>query len=80
VQAKEEIHRLIFELADGGAAVVVISSELPEAMRLADRLIVVRSGRIHSEYRRGEAESAAVLAAAIGGDGAASGVGGDGDA
>jgi rhamnose transport system ATP-binding protein len=80
VQAKEEIHRLIFELADGGAAVIVISSELPEAMRLSDRLIVVRSGRIHSEYRRGEAESAAVLAAAIGGHDDADGDEADGDA
>jgi rhamnose transport system ATP-binding protein len=79
VQAKDEIHRLIFELADGGTAVVVITSELPEAMRLADRLIVVRSGRIHSVYRRGEAETAAVLAAAIGGDGPVTGASANGD-
>jgi rhamnose transport system ATP-binding protein len=76
VQAKEEIHRLIFELADGGTAVIVISSELPEAVRLADRLIVVRSGRIHSEYARGEAETAAILQASIGGG---DGAGGNGD-
>ncbi len=80
VQAKDEIHRLIFELADEGTAVLVISSELPEAMRLADRLIVVRSGRLHGVYRRGEAERAEVLAAAIGGDGSAKGAQGDGDA
>jgi rhamnose transport system ATP-binding protein len=66
VESKEEIHRLIFELADSGTAVIVISSELPEVLKLADRLIVIRSGRIHSVYRRGEAESAAVLGAAIG--------------
>jgi rhamnose transport system ATP-binding protein len=67
VQAKDEIHRLIFELAEGGTGVVVISSELPEALRLSDRLLVVRSGRIHSEYERGKADAAAVLRAAIGG-------------
>jgi rhamnose transport system ATP-binding protein len=78
VDAKEEIHRLIFELADNGTAVIVISSELPEALKLADRLIVVRSGRIHSTYRRGRAESAAVLGAAIGGNGAVA-HGGKGD-
>ncbi len=56
VDAKEEIHKLIFKLADSGTAVIVISSELPEALKLADRLIVVRSGRIHSVYRRGEVD------------------------
>ncbi len=73
VDAKEEIHKLIFKLADSGTAVIVISSELPEALKLADRLIVVRSGRIHSVYRRGEVDSAAVLGAAIGGNGASNG-------
>jgi len=78
VDAKEEIHRLIFQLADGGTAVIVISSELPEALKLADRLIVVRSGRIHSVYRRGEVKSAAVLGAAIGDEGAVNGGSPDG--
>ncbi|RDI75813.1 ABC-type sugar transport system ATPase component [Gaiella occulta] len=73
VETKGEIHRLIFELADGGTAVVVLSSELPEVMKLADRVLVVRSGRIHSSYARGEAESAVVLRAAIGDNGAANG-------
>ena len=75
VDAKEEIHKLIFQLADSGTAVIVISSELPEALKLADRLIVVRSGHIHSVYRRGEVESAAVLGAAIGGNGTSNGNG-----
>jgi rhamnose transport system ATP-binding protein len=80
VQAKDEIHRLIFELAEGGTGIVVISSELPEALRLSDRLLVVRSGRIHSGYARGKANSAAVLRAAIGGDGQGDGERANGDA
>jgi rhamnose transport system ATP-binding protein len=66
VDAKEEIHRLIFELAGSGTGIIVISSELPEALKLSDRLLVVRSGRIHSEYERDSVDAAVVLRAAIG--------------
>jgi rhamnose transport system ATP-binding protein len=80
VDAKEEIHRLIFDLAANGAAVAVISSELPEALKLADRLIVVRSGHIHGVYARGEASSAAILGAAIGDEPSGNGGNGHGGA
>ena len=46
VGAKYEIYRVIRELAAAGAAVVLVSSELPEAMAMSDRLIVMREGRI----------------------------------
>ena len=49
VGAKAEIHRLIRELADGGVAVLVISSDLLEVMSLADRVIVLRQGQIGGE-------------------------------
>jgi len=46
VGAKTEIYRLIRELAAQGAAVMLISSELPEILHLADRIVVMSKGRI----------------------------------
>jgi len=68
VGAKEEIHRLVLELADGGSAVLVISTDLPEVLQLADRVLVVRRGRVVREFGRG-ASQAEVLAAAAGDNG-----------
>ena len=49
VGAKAEIHRLMGELAGGGLAVLVISSELPEVLGMADRVLVMGEGRITGE-------------------------------
>jgi inositol transport system ATP-binding protein len=46
VGAKAEIHRLISSLAAGGAAVVMISSEMPEILGMSDRVMVMREGRM----------------------------------
>jgi inositol transport system ATP-binding protein len=46
VGAKAEIHRLISNLAAGGAAVVMISSEMPEILGMSDRVMVMRDGRV----------------------------------
>lgn len=46
VGTKQEIHRLLRELAAGGKAVMVISSDLPEALRVSDRIAVMREGRL----------------------------------
>lgn len=46
VGTKSEIHRLIRELAHGGAGVIVVSSEIPELLNIADRVIVMREGEI----------------------------------
>ncbi|MFD1527879.1 ATP-binding cassette domain-containing protein, partial [Pseudonocardia aurantiaca] len=70
VGAKEEIHRLVLELADGGSAVLVISTDLPEVLQIADRVLVVRRGAVVREFGRG-ASQADVLAAAAGDDGGA---------
>ncbi|HLU56191.1 MAG TPA: sugar ABC transporter ATP-binding protein [Pseudonocardia sp.] len=70
VGAKEEIHRLVLELADGGSAVLVISTDLPEVLQLADRVLVVRKGQVVREFARG-ASQAEVLAAAAGDEGEA---------
>ena len=44
IGAKSELYRIIDELAKGGAAVLVISSELPEIVGIADRVVVMREG------------------------------------
>ena len=55
VGAKAQIHALIAELAAEGVAVLLISSELPELLHLATRVIVLRDGRIVGEVPRVEA-------------------------
>jgi ribose transport system ATP-binding protein len=52
VGAKAEIHNLILELARNGVAVLLISSELPEVLNLADRAYVMRDGTIVGELKR----------------------------
>jgi ribose transport system ATP-binding protein len=60
--ARAAIYRLIRDLAEAGKAVVVISSDLPEAMNLAHRLVVFSRGRIAAELGREDISEAAVLA------------------
>jgi ribose transport system ATP-binding protein len=65
VGAKVELHRQIRSLADLGKAVLLISSELPELLALADRVLVMRAGRIAGELA-GEAFTAErVMALAV---------------
>jgi ABC-type sugar transport system ATPase subunit len=49
VGAKAEVHNLIRDLARAGTAIVVISSDLPEVLAVADRILVMREGRITGE-------------------------------
>jgi rhamnose transport system ATP-binding protein len=65
VGAKEEIHRIIRSLAEEGTAVLIATSDLAEAIRLSDRLQVVRAGTTTVEFGPG-ATQADVLAAAAG--------------
>src|SRR3954468_11637762 len=65
VGAKEEIHKIIRQLADEGTAVLIVTSDLPEAIRVSDRLQVVRAGTTTVEFGPG-ASQADVLAAAAG--------------
>ena len=67
VGAKEEIHRIITELAENGTAVLVVTSDLPEALRISDRLQVVRGGTTTVEFGP-DATQVDVLAAAAGAD------------
>ncbi|WP_084614366.1 sugar ABC transporter ATP-binding protein [Nakamurella lactea] len=65
VGAKEEIHRIITELAENGVAVLVVTSDLSEALRIADRLQVIRAGTVVAEFGPG-ATQVDVLSAAAG--------------
>jgi rhamnose transport system ATP-binding protein len=66
VGTKSEVHRILTELARGGVAVLVISSELPEVLALADRILVMREGRIVAELPGDGADEEQILAAATG--------------
>lgn len=65
VGAIAELHRVINALADEGMAVMVISSYLPEILKLSDRVLVSRQGRIVEEFSTEEATEEKVLYAAV---------------
>ena len=64
VATKAEVHRLINQAASEGKAVLMISSELPEVLGMADRIIVMREGRQVAELSRKEATQEKVISAA----------------
>src|SRR5690606_3131802 len=67
VGAKSEIYKLIDKLAEAGAAILLISSELPEVVGLADRVLVMREGEITAEISdRRNITQEAIIAAATG--------------
>jgi rhamnose transport system ATP-binding protein len=70
VGTKAEVHRLLSELAASGVAILMISSELPEVLGMADRVLVVREGRITAELPRAEATAERVMYAATHANGA----------
>ena len=66
VGTKAEVHRLLSELAAQGVAVLMISSELPEVLGMADRIIVLFEGRVMREFARANADEDAIMRAATG--------------
>jgi ribose transport system ATP-binding protein len=64
IGAKVEIYRLMHELADQGLAMIVTSSELPELLTLADRIVVLREGVLTGEFSREEATEQRIMEAA----------------
>ncbi|MEO9299768.1 sugar ABC transporter ATP-binding protein [Devosia alba] len=66
VGAKAEVHSIIHELAKSGVAVIVISSDLPEVLALADRILVMREGRQMDVFSGEEATQANVMQLATG--------------
>jgi ABC-type sugar transport system ATPase subunit len=65
VGAKVEVYRLIHDLADRGAAIIFVSSELPELINLSHRIIVMSGGRVHDEMEAAEFNERRILTAAF---------------
>jgi ribose transport system ATP-binding protein len=61
VGAKSEIYRLLNELAKQGKAIIMISSELPEILRMSHRIVVMSEGRITGELAAGEATQEKIM-------------------
>nr|WP_017601003.1 ATP-binding cassette domain-containing protein [Nocardiopsis lucentensis] len=66
VGTKAEVHRLLSTLAGQGLAIVMVSSELPEVLGMADRVLVMHEGRLTAELDRDEADEESVMYAATG--------------
>ncbi len=66
VGSKQEIHKLMVELAERGMAILMISSELPELLGMSDRIAVMHAGRIRRVLSREEATPQEILSLALG--------------
>ncbi|MFD3683594.1 sugar ABC transporter ATP-binding protein [Nocardiopsis sp. NPDC058631] len=66
VGTKAEVHRLLSTLAGRGLAIVMVSSELPEVLGMADRVLVMHEGRVTAEIDRADADEESVMYAATG--------------
>jgi rhamnose transport system ATP-binding protein len=66
VGTKAEVHRLMSQLAVDGVAVLMVSSELPEVLGMADRVLVMHEGRLVADIARADADADAVMYAATG--------------
>ena len=66
VGTKAEVHRILDGLVSDGMAILMISSELPEVLGMADRVLVLHEGRITAELSRAEADEDSVMRAATG--------------
>jgi ABC-type sugar transport system ATPase subunit len=65
ISAKVEVYRLIHELAARGAGIVLVSSELPELMNVAHRIMVMSKGVVRDEMPLGEFTERRILTAAF---------------
>src|SRR5439155_6032662 len=66
VGTKAEVHRIISDLAASGLAIILISSELPEVLAMADRVIVLHEGRVTGTFAHSEpTRERVVFAAAV---------------
>jgi rhamnose transport system ATP-binding protein len=66
VGTKAEIHGIIRALARHGTAILMISSDLPESLQMADRILAMHDGRLTGEVTAAEATEEAILGLAIG--------------
>jgi ABC-type sugar transport system ATPase subunit len=68
VGSKAEIYQLLDEFCKQGISIIMITSEMPELLAMADRVLVMYQGRINGEFSRNEADQIKVVSAAIGGN------------
>ncbi|MBC5815802.1 MAG: sugar ABC transporter ATP-binding protein, partial [Candidatus Eremiobacteraeota bacterium] len=66
IGSKSEIYGLMVELLKNGAGIVMVSSELPEVLGMSHRILVIRDGRIVSEFGRADATPDKIIALATG--------------
>ncbi len=66
IGTKAEVHRLLSDLAAEGVAILMISSELPEVLGMADRIVVLFEGRVSGTFTRAEADENVIKRAATG--------------
>ena len=66
VGTKAEVHRILDGLAADGVAVLMISSELPEVLGVADRILVLHEGRMAAEFDRADVTADKIMRAATG--------------
>jgi D-xylose transport system ATP-binding protein len=66
IGAKQEIYKLMMELAGQGVAIIMISSELPEVLGVSDRVLVMAEGRLTGDFVNEGLTQETVMAAAVG--------------
>jgi rhamnose transport system ATP-binding protein len=66
IGTKAEVHRIVSGLAARGLAILLISSELPEVLAMADRVLVMHEGTLTGEFTRDEADQEKIMRAATG--------------
>jgi ribose transport system ATP-binding protein len=71
VGAKQDIYRLLAEMAQAGMGILMISAEIEELLGLCDRIVVMRRGELGATFDRAQFEREAILRAAFGQDSAA---------
>jgi D-xylose transport system ATP-binding protein len=64
IGAKNEIYKLMLDLAGSGISIVMISSELPELLAMCDRFVVLAEGKVADQFDRLEANEYRVMLAA----------------
>jgi rhamnose transport system ATP-binding protein len=70
VATKARVHEFISQLAKDGLGILLVSSEMPEILGMADRIVVMHEGRVTGRFPRGEASQDALIRAAMGRSGA----------
>ena len=66
VGAKYSIYEIMNELAASGYAIIMVSSEMPEVLGMADRIVVMKSGHVTGEFDNKEVSQEMIMAASLG--------------